>query len=162
MLSQFDNDSHNRIRRSKSAASVKERRKVSIIPGPVNLETNRVHAIIAAHRAMDRSRGSVSISEDLSRSDSSASKRSVRLTNARNAGSSHTTSALRREGSHLKVKLPQFAGSLPVRSRNDQARDFGSHHSQIPFSEFGANFEGEPSSYKKLRKARSVLHPSHG
>ncbi|KAK5086217.1 hypothetical protein LTR70_000003 [Exophiala xenobiotica] len=59
MLSQLNNDHHNnRIRRSKSATSVKERRKHPIASEPIDPESARLQALIAAHRAMDRSRGS--------------------------------------------------------------------------------------------------------
>ena len=162
MLSQFDNDTHNRVRRSKSASSVKERRKTPIISEPLNPEVGRVHAIIAAHRAMDRSRGSGSASDELHRSGSSASKRSTRLVHTRNAGPEHAPVGLRRQRSHLEARPTQLVSSLPLPSRNDQARGFGSDHSQMPLSEFGANFDGEPSSYRKLRKAKSVLNPSRG
>lgn len=162
MLSQFDNDTHHRIRRSKSAASVKERRKNPIVSEPLNPETGRAHAIIAAHRAIDRSRASASTSDDLHRSESSVSKSSARLVHKRHAGSDTGSSDLRRQRSVLQGSDTQLAASLPMPKKSNQARGLGYHYTQPALSEFGANYEGEPSSYRRLRKAKSVLNPSRG
>ena len=162
MLSQFDNDHYNnRIRRSKSATSVKERRKHPIISAPLDPESSRVHAIIAAHRAMNRSQGST---EDLYRSDSSASKQSARFARGRYAANLPDPAArLQRQRSLLQATTPNLAINLPIPDSNNIARD--SLQLSVPsraLAECGGNFEGEPSSYRRLRKAKSVLSPSHG
>ena len=75
MVSKFDTAKHNHIRRSKSTTSITERRQRPIISEPFKPENGRLHALIAAHRAMDRSRGSAS--DELCRSDSSVSRKSA-------------------------------------------------------------------------------------
>lgn len=163
MLSQFDNETSNRIRRTKSTTSVKERRKHPIISEPLNPESSRVHALIAAHRAMDRSRGSASASDELGRSNSSASKTSARAAGARHTAESPSPAAqLKRQRSLLQATAPNLAGSLPLPGRDGTAKDGASLYTQTAISEFGGYHEGEPSSYRRLRKAKSVLNPSRG
>ena len=163
MLSQLNNDHHNnRIRRSKSATSVKERRKHPIAFEPVDPESARLQALIAAHRAMDRSRGSSEA--NLYRSDSSASKQSARLAGGRyTANQSDPAARLQRQRSLLQAASPNLAEALPLPAGGNTARG-GSHSSahttELP--EFGGRFEGEPSSYRRLRKSNSVLNTSRG
>ena len=163
MLSHLNNDHHNnRVRRSKSATSVKERRKHPIAIEPVDAESARMQALIAAHRAMDRSRGSPEA--DLYRSDSSASKQSARLARGRYATKQSDPAAqLQRQRSLLQATSPNLAVTLPLPGAGSAARS-GPHSTayttELP--EFGGSFEGEPSSYRRLRKTHSVLNPSHG
>lgn len=163
MLSHLNNDHHNnRVRRSKSATSVKERRKHPIAIEPIGAESARMQALIAAHRAMDRSRGSSEA--DMYRSDSSASKQSARLARGRYAANqSNPAAQLQRQRSLLQATSPNLAVTLPLPSGGSATRS-GPHSTtyttELP--EFGDNFEGEPSSYRRLRKTHSVLNPSHG
>ena len=162
MLSQFDNENHkNRIRRSKSTTSVKERRKHPIISEPLDPESARVHALIAAHRAMDRSQRF--FEADLYRSDSSASKQSAGLARGRHAANQSDPAArLQRQRSLLQATAPNLAASLPLPGSGNTARGGPQSYAHTEVSEFGSNFEGEPSSYRRLRKAKSVLNPSRG
>lgn len=162
MLSQFDNEHHkNHIRRSKSTTSVKERRKHPITSEPLDPESARVHAVIAAHRAMDRSRGSSEA--DLYRSDSSASKQSARLARGRHAANqSDPATRLQRQRSLLQATTPNLAATLPLPGGGNTARGGPQSSTHTSVSEFGGSYEGEPSSYRRLRKAKSVLNPSHG
>lgn len=160
MLSQFDNENSNRIRRSKSASSVKERRKHPIISEPLDPDSARVQALIAAHRAMDRSRGSAS--DDLRRSDSTTSKSSAKQAQIRNAGAYSPAAQLRRQRSVLQATTPSLAASLPVPSIRDAATSEHTTYTQIALSEFGPIYEGEPSSFRRLRTSASVLSPSRG
>lgn len=162
MLSQFDSEHNNRIRRSKSTSSVKERRKHPIISEPLDPESARVHALIAAHRAMDRSRGSAS--DDLRRTNSSASRTSARNAAAKYADGISPAEQLRRQRSILQVTAPTLVGNLPVPSSKDLARAGDSSYTQIPLTEFGydGTHDGEPSSFRKLRRARSVDETRRG
>ncbi|KAK5949415.1 hypothetical protein OHC33_009588 [Knufia fluminis] len=157
MLSQFDNEHHkNRIRRSKSTTSVKERRKHPIISEPLDPESARVHAVIAAHRAMDRSRGSSEA--DLYRSDSSASKQSARLARGRHAANqSDPATRLQRQRSLLQATTPNLAATLPLPGGGNTARGGPQSSTHTSVSEFGGSYEGEPSSYRRLRKANKTL-----
>lgn len=160
MLSQFDKESQNRIRRTKSATSVKERRKHPIVLVPQDPESARVHAIIAAHRAMDRSR--TSTSGDMHRSDSSTSKRSNQHLHLPYTDSTSPAAQLRRQRSILQATTSSLAGSLPPPTEESVAREGRPQFVHTAMSDFGGSFEGERSSYRRLRKARSVLHPSRG
>lgn len=164
MLSQFDTQHHNnRIRRSKSAISVKERRKHPIISEPLNPESARAHAIIAAHRAMNRSRGSSEA--DLYRSNSSASKQSAMLARGQHAANQSDPAArLQRQRSLLQATASNLATTLPLPvGENSARRGPGSDaHTHTLGFEFGGVPEGEPSSYRRLRKAKSALNPGRG
>lgn len=163
MLSQFDNEHNNRIRRSKSATSVKERRKRPLISEPVNPESSRVQALIAAHRAMDRSRDLSS--DELRRTDSSVSKQSARLAASRNP-KVPPAEQLRRQRSILQATTSNMAGSLPLPDSRNLGRAGHTSYTQTHLSEFGAGYDGspdgEPSSFRRLRKVRSVLNTSRG
>ena len=162
MLSQFDIEhQRDRIRRSKSTTSVKERRRHPIISEPLDPESARVHAIIAAHRAMDRSQASSEA--DLYRSDSSASKQSARLTRGRHAANqSDPSSRLQRHRSLLQATASNVAATLPLSAGGNATRDGPQFHAHTAVSEFGGSFQGESSSYRRLRKAKSVLNPGRG
>lgn len=160
MLSQFNNESQNRIRRSKSATSVKERRKHPIVSAPQDPESARVHAVIAAHRAMDRSRAPTS--EDLRRSDGSASKQSARYHYSQHAEPATPAAQLRHQRSILQATTPSLLHSLPRTGEELTGREGSVSFVHTTMSDFGDSFEGERSSYRRLRKARSVLDPSRG
>lgn len=160
MLSEFDNEFQNRIRRTKSATSVKERRKHPIASVPQDPESARVHAVIAAHRAMDRSR--TSTSGDMHRSDSSTSKRSNQQLHLQYIESATPAARLQRQRSILQATAPGLAGSLPHPRGEPTAREGHSQFTHTATSDFGRSFEGERSSYRRLKKARSVLDPNRG
>lgn len=162
MLSQFDSEHKNHIRRTKSASSVKERRKHPIISEPLDPESSRIQALIAAHRAIDRSRGSAS--DDLRRTDSSASRTSARTAAVRYADGISPAEQLRRQRSILQASAPSLAGNLPVPSSKDLARVGDLTYTQVALSEFGydGTHEGEPSSFRKLRRSRSVVETRRG
>lgn len=160
MLSQFNNESQNRIRRSKSATSVKERRKHPIVSVPQDPESARVHAVIAAHRAMDRSRASTS--DNLHRSDSSTSKQSTKQLHTHHSEPATPAAQLRRQRSILQTTTPSLVHSLPRAGGELLARGGPPSFMNTTMSEFGGSFEGDRSSYRRLRKARSVLSPNRG
>lgn len=160
MLQHFNSESNNHIRRSKSATSVKERRKHPIISAPLDPESARVHALIAAHRAMDRSRGYPPGS--LNRSDSSTNGQSVGHSHNCSAESCSAAVQVRHRRSVLQAAIPGVADCSPyprVQSATREGRPTFSHPTS---SEFGGSFEGEKSSYKRIRRAQSSLHPSRG
>ena len=146
MLSQFDNDNNSRIRRSKSTTSVKDRRKHPIISEPLDPESAKAQALIAAHRAMDRSRGSTA--DGLNRSDSAVSRNSAR-SNPRQLPARPFGSQQRATGLRAANTLPSKSADLPS-------------YNQPCLTEFGAVGDGQPSSYRKLRQAKSFLHTSRG
>lgn len=160
MLSSRNSNSSNRIRRSKSTTSVKERRKNPIPSTPQDPEGARVHALIAAHRAMDRSR--TSTSNDLHRSDSSTSKQSVAFTHSQHAGPATPAAQLRRQRSVLQATTPTLAAGLPHPGGMTIAREGPPLFTHATTSEFGGSFDGEWSSYRRLRKVHSVMSPSCG
>jgi hypothetical protein len=160
MLSQFNNESPNHIRRSKSATSVKGRRKHPIVSEPQDSESARVHAVIAAHRAMDRSRASTS--GDMHRSDSSTSKQSIRPFHLQHAEPATPAAQLRRQRSILQATTPSLVSSLPRPRGEPIVREGPPLSIHTTVSDFEGSFEGERSSYRRLRKARSVLDSSRG
>ena len=171
---------YTRLHRSRSVVSVQERRRNPIVLEPLDPDTAHVHALVAAHRAMERSTGRTS--SDLRRSGSSASKNNPRRamtdrvpwSEARYNRSTYQTSrdlhqqdihvssseqrTIRRTQSSLAPEAPhppsevsdtfveQYTWS-PMRGREIEQR--------IPSENYGA----QPSSFRRLRKARSLLTP---
>lgn len=161
MLPHLIHDNDSRIRRSKSANSVKERRKHPLISEPLDPNSARVHAVIAAHRAMDRSRASTS--DDLARSDSSASRQSNKPQQPQSSSSYSPAAQLRRQRSLLQATTPSLAASLPLPCGKNIPRGGSPAYIQASVAhEVENSFEGEPSSFRRLRKARSVLQPCQG
>lgn len=148
MLSRSGVDASNSLQRSKSAASVKERRKHPLTAGSIDPDIAKVHALIAAHRAFDGSRERTSTS--LTQSESSISQRS------------HASPAfhLQRQRSTLQTRVPKLANTLQVPGaqgvKNSRSDSFSCT------TEFGSQNEtygAEPSSYRRLRSSRSSLTP---
>src|SRR5271168_2113049 len=84
MPSRADRDVSAHIRRTKSVASVKQRRVEQLTQDPVNPDTARTHAITAAHIAMGRATERTSIemrrSADLAKCDGNTNRPSNRPT----------------------------------------------------------------------------------
>lgn len=131
-----------------------------VLPEPLNPESARVHALIAARRAMDRSSGSTS--EDFQRSDSSAGKRPALLPKAGDAFNESPATQLHRQRSILQANSPGLASPLPILDGRVSEREGQFACNQTTTTEFGGSFNGEPSSYRRLQRARSVLNPSRG
>lgn len=159
MLSPSNSQSRH-IRRSKSSTSVKERQKHPIALAPQDPESARVHALIAAHRAMDRSL--VSTSEDLHRSDSSKSNQSARFAHTYHTEIATPAAQLRHQRSILQATTPSLATSLPDPDGTTSARHGPPSLTYATMSEFGSSFDGEKSSYRRLRQVRSVMNPGRG
>ena len=143
-----------RLHRSKSTTSVKDRKKHPLPSQPLDPETSRVHALIAAHRAMDRSQSKSST--DIGRSDSNMSRTSA-TKKSQNVHFSPATQ-LRRQRSALQSRAPHLSAALRVPP--DQRQD--DPYLDTIVSDFGAvteNYGSEPSSYRRLRRARSMLTP---
>lgn len=155
------NTDDTRIRRSKSATSVKERRKHPLVSAPLDPNSARVHAVITAHRAMDRSR--TSTSDDLARSDSSASKQSIQTHRPQKTSSHLPAAQSQKQRSILQETTPSLAVTLSMSSTNDIIRDGSPAGIQTSLiSEAGRPSQGEPSSFRRLRKSKSLLHPRQG
>ena len=140
--------------RSRSTTSVKDRKKHPLPPQPLDPETSRVHAVIAAHRAMDRSQSSSSA--EIARPSSSASRGTAA---ARSQGVRFSPATqLRRHRSALQSQAPHLSAVLRVPQTSQQDDPYV----DVIASDFGAateNFGAEPSSYRKIRRARSMLTP---
>lgn len=139
---------NSKLHRSKSNTSVKERRKHPIPSEPQDPESSRVHALIAAHRAMDRSQSRSS--GEIQRTDSSSTvKHHVQFSPA---------TQLRKQRSVLQSKAPHLAAALSV----PEAARTMQIYPEAGISEFGSvsePFSDEPSSYRKVRRTKSMLTP---
>ncbi|KPI36924.1 uncharacterized protein AB675_6053 [Cyphellophora attinorum] len=141
------------LHRSKSATSVKERRKNPLQATPQDPDASRAHALIAAHRAMDRTRSRSSTA--LQRTDSAASRRS-NGTSQRVQFSPATQ--LRKQRSVLQSKAPHLAAALQV----PQEPRLGYTYTESDLTEFEPiieNYGAEPSSYRRIRRTKSLLTP---
>src|SRR5271154_4006244 len=114
MLSRAGSDASAHLRRTKSAASVKQRRIEQLTQDPVNPDTACIHAVTAAHIAMDRATERTSIemrrSADLAKCDGNTNRPSNRPT-ARSQTLFSPASELRRQRSILQSKGPSIASS---------------------------------------------------
>ena len=140
-----------KLHRSKSTSSVKERRKHPLPTTHQDADTSRVHALIAAHRAMDRSQTRSSTA--LYRTDSSASRRSNDTTQKLQFS---PATQLRRQRSVLQSKAPHLAAALQL--PQDTRVWLGS--TETDASEFGTlseTYGAEPSSYRRLRRTKSLM-----
>lgn len=153
----LDNDnmaSHqSQLHRSRSTTSVKERRKNPIPASPQNADEAKAHALIAAHRAMGRSQSRSSA--PLHRADSGISRRSNET--VQQVQFSPATQ-LRRQRSVLQSKAPHLAAALqvPYQSRS------GPNYTESDLTEFGPvgeTYGAEPSSYRRIRRTKSLLTP---
>lgn len=164
MLSRAGSDANTRLRRSKSAASVKKHRTGHSTQEPIDPETARCHALTAANIAMDRAkeRSSAEIrrSAELSRHDSNAcgadNQDAHRGQNVYFSGAAE----LRRQRSILQTRASNMASTLDVPTDNSYSNI--SHYAAPESTQFGTldGYGSLPSSYRRLRKAKSVLTPN--
>jgi hypothetical protein len=163
MLSRAGSDASTHLRRTKSAISVKKRRREPLTHERAHPETARIHALTAAHIAIGRANERASIemrrSAELARCNGNDGK-SGNLAKSRSQTLNFSpASELQRQRSILQSKGPSIAasshklGTIPYEDL--------SHYTAPPPSELGAldKYGSEPSSYRKLRKAKSVLTP---
>ncbi|KAL9108971.1 MAG: hypothetical protein Q9227_006367 [Pyrenula ochraceoflavens] len=164
MLSRRNSDTETRLRRARSSASVNRRRSIHSISESIDPETSQQHALVAAQIAMERAHGRASTEmgrpHSLSRADSHASRCSARNT-PRGAGVRLAeTSELHRQRSVLQNKSADSAppyNLAPARSSQYPSAISITHSANeyaLP-EQYGA----QPSSYRKLRKARSMFTP---
>ncbi|RMZ78630.1 hypothetical protein DV738_g3825, partial [Chaetothyriales sp. CBS 135597] len=119
-------------------------------------EKSSLHALIAAHRAMDRSESRTT--GDLSRADSSASCRTAPA--GTRCGHVHfaRTAQLRRPRSVLHTGTPHLSAALRAQPQTRVA----TLHAEAGFVDSGRtheNYGAEPSSYRRIRRTRSILSP---
>lgn len=178
MLSRSSSDASSRpyvyFHRSKSASSVQERKKHPLIGEPIDPETAKLYALIAAHRAMERS--STRTSEDGPHSGSTRAETGFRRScNARvrngcehvrfSPGRGLNKPRLALQPTSVQQSTPSIASSAPqaptelshtyVEEYQYQPSALASEFGRIPSENYGA----VPSSYRKLRKSRSMLAP---
>ena len=163
MLSRAGSDASAHLRRTKSAASVKQRRIEQLTQDSVNPNTARIHAVTAAHIAMGRATQRTSIemrrSADLAKCDGNTNKPSNHPTARSQTLLLSPASELRRQRSILQSKGPSVVSSC-----HDSNDHFGAdlpHYAAPPLSELGImdRHGSEPSSYRKLRQVKSVITP---
>jgi hypothetical protein len=163
MLSRAGSDAGSHLRRTKSAASVKQRRIEQLTQDPVNPDTACIHAVTAAHIAMDRATERTSIemrrSADLAKCDGNTNRPSNRPTARSQTLLFSPACELRRQRSILQSKGPSIASSC--RNPNDHFGADLSHYAAPPLSELGImdRRDSEPSSYRKLRQVKLVITP---
>lgn len=151
MLSRGNSDAGTRLRRAKSASSVQQRRAQPLPAEPIDPHIAHVHALVAAHRAMERS--SERASEEMRRADSNASRNTQRTTPRSQNIRFHDTTEFRNKRPFLQSRTSNIACTLRIPSENTAIDD---HTSSYGTTE---NYGAEPSSYRRLRKARSMLTP---
>lgn len=158
MPTQLEAASNSHLRRSKSSTSVQDRRKHPLIAGSIDPEQARSHALIAAHRAMNRSSGS--------KSDKKSQTHSIISSHV------YSTASVSRDGHLAAVDLQRRRSLLPTRSAegtslrlptsltSTDAGDLPSYSEAGLLPEFGESYGAEPSSFRRLRKAKSMLEPA--
>lgn len=150
-------DSAHRMRRSKSAPSVRRRHPAASVHEPLNPEIARHHATKAASVAMTQAKGKSHASHE------------ERKTGSEDVTSAHATATIRRSSS---IRFAQEAG-LPNRHNTTTSHNHPrgarepklSNEQQLPagtctvneFQGFGNEDILAPSSYRRLRKARSMF-----
>lgn len=149
-------DAGHRLRRAKSAPFSHRRRQPPPLPGPVDLGVGRVHATAAATRAMAqaRQRSSQGYSDD----QSSADVTSRPLPSSQHP---HRAPSVRcRDNIDLSsnMSIPQTSPTLPyVPPASSEAGSPGDILSIREFQGYGCPDFDTPSSYRRLRKARSMF-----
>ena len=151
MLSRGSSDAGTRLRRAKSASSVQQRRAQPFAAEKIDPHTAKVHALVAAHRAMERSSGRAS--EELRRADSNASRNTQHTTPGLQNIRFHASTELRNQRPFLQSRTSNIASTLRLPKDNNLIDDYASSYGTTE------NYGAEPSSYRKLRKARSMLTP---
>jgi len=151
MLSRGSSDAGTRLRRAKSASSVQQRRAQPFAAEKIDPHTAKVHALVAAHRAMERSSGRAS--EELRRADSNASRNTQHTTPGLQNIRFHASTELRNQRPFLQSRTSNIASTLRLPKDNNLIDDYASSYGTTE------NYGAEPSSYRRLRKARSMLTP---
>ncbi len=163
MLSRTGSDASARLTRSKSATSVKQRRKDPIPQESVDPRTARIHAHTAASiamgRAIERSSDEMRRSAELSRSGSDASRAGKRATNRGQNIHFSGAAELRRQRSLLQTRTSNIASTLQMPGEHPYRDTFQYTVSPPPEYAILDGYGSEPSSYRRLRKAKSSLSP---
>lgn len=165
MLSRGASDASTRLRRSKSSASVNRRRNAPFVRDTIDPETARQHAMTAANIAMDRANERASAearrSAELSRNQSNASRTATGATprsqNIRFCGGVE----LRPQRSTLQSQAPSAASSSVYKPHGNSHSKTSKAGNGPPLNEFGVadGYGSTPSSYRRLRKTKSMLTP---
>lgn len=155
MLSRANSDTP--LRRAKSTSSAKRGRTIPFDSSPIDLEGVHRHAITAAHVAMSRASGHQS--KDISRSDSTTSKQNMRSTPS--AFQPHGDSRLRRYSSTMHTKSNGFTSTMTTPKRLDHDPTVSMIEPLDDAFDPQCSYGSAPSSYKRLRKARSALTPQN-
>jgi hypothetical protein len=164
MLSRGVSDASTRPRRSRSSTSVNRRRTAPLVRDTIDAATARRHAMTAAHIAMDRAneRASAELRRpaELTRNQSNASRTGTGATPRSQNIRFCDVAESRRPQSILLSKASTAASSvhMPASSSYSQLSRVGNGP---PLNEFGVadGYGSTPSSYRRLRKTKSMLTP---
>jgi hypothetical protein len=165
MLSRGASDASARLRRSKSSTSVKQRRCPPLVQENVDPEKARQHALAAAHIAMDRANERASAemkrSAELSRNQSNASRARGATPRSQNIRFCDTGGP-RLQRTTLQSKTSTAATSLSGPASNSYSQ-LSNGGNGPPLNDFGVvdGYGSIPSSYRRLRKTKSMLTPRH-
>ncbi len=168
MLSRGASDASSRLRRTKSSASVNRRRNEPLVKDTIDPETARRHAMTAAHIAMDRANERASAemrrSAELSRKHSNASRTGTGATPRSQNIRFCDVAETRQQPSTLQSKTTPAASSVYIPGSNSYSQ-LSKGGNGLPLNEFGVadGYGSTPSSYRRLRKTKSMLTPrKHG
>ncbi|KAL1879014.1 hypothetical protein Plec18167_004309 [Paecilomyces lecythidis] len=159
MTTRTSYDTRGRLRRAKSTSSVQRRRQIPPLPEPLDPVTAKHHALAAASRAFQRaserssgdSRGSYDYPNG---NEGTTFTQRHRPPSIRFADDGRSVSQL--SMASISPSLPFAAGSI--------AEDSVSPNTLPPISEFQGPDGGDssvPSSYRRLRKAKSMFSTRH-
>lgn len=160
MLGRTLNDRNNGIGRSNSSASI-SRRNAFLVPESVDPQIARHHAVTAANVAMGRAQERVSAdlrrSTELSRANSFKGRDQSTTSPPQHVIRLSSAAELKRQRSILRQRAPSLASSLHLPDDSPPTN----FTAIPPIDEFGVplGYGSVPSSYRRLRKAKSLLAP---
>jgi hypothetical protein len=167
MLSRGASDASTRLRRSKSSASVNRRRNRPPVKETIDPDTARRDAVTAAYIAMDRAseRASAELrrSAELSRNQSNASGKGTGVTPRSQNIRFRDTVEPRQQRSTLQSKTSTATSSVNMPGSNSYLQ-LSKNGCGPAINEFGIadGYGSAPSSYRRLRKSKSMLTPRKG
>ena len=171
MLSRGNSDAAIRLRRAKSSSSVKTYRPATSDSNPVDPEVAHQHAVVAASRAYEDAHGRASPqkkaldTKEVTPSDDAGHglgrRQSVRFTGP-SAVISKQRSITRRQAPESTAARPKLRGAISfdhgpdILTKDSDGFITGSHNTEY----VERRVSSTPSSYKKIRKTKSMFNPA--
>ena len=171
MLSRGNSDAATRLRRAKSASSVRTYRPATSDLNPIDPEVAHQHAVVAASRAYEDANGRASPqkrpsdAKDVTPSDD-AGERLGRRQSVRFTGPSAVTtkqrSITRRQAPESAAARPKLRGAVSFdRGPDILTQDSDGFITASHTTEYvERRVSSTPSSYKKIRKTKSMFNPA--